>query len=91
MCLFDKAVQKAKGGGGETNIGQWGKWTSSDSMVYEGGAQCWNGPKRSLRVGLECGEANEAESVSEPSKCEYVMKIKTPAACNLGVMSHDEL
>jgi protein kinase C substrate 80K-H len=50
-------------------------------MVFEHGQACWNGPERSLKVLLECGESNEIYSVAEPSKCEYVMKMKTPAQC----------
>jgi hypothetical protein len=58
-------------------------------MVYEGGAQCWNGPKRSLRVVVECGDVNAVVGISEPSKCEYVMRVRSPGACDLN--RHDEL
>jgi protein kinase C substrate 80K-H len=50
-------------------------------MMFEHGLRCWNGPERSARVELECGAENELLKVSEPSKCEYVMKMKCPAVC----------
>ena len=43
---------------------------------------------------LECGVENKILSVSEPEKCEYVMKMTTPAICpeNFeGNNDHDEL
>jgi protein kinase C substrate 80K-H len=59
-------------------------------MIFEHGQACWNGPERSLKVFMECGESNEIYSVSEPSKCEYIMKMKTPATCPEPMMK-DEL
>lgn len=50
-------------------------------MVFEHGQRCWNGPERSARVDLECGGENEVLKVMEPSKCEYVIKMKSPAVC----------
>lgn len=61
------------------------KFSSFDNnyttMIYEHGLRCWNGPERSAKVELECGAENEVIKVSEPSKCEYVIKMKSPAAC----------
>jgi protein kinase C substrate 80K-H len=90
LCLFDTATQKPKSGGGsDIPIGTWSKWTDG-KMVYEGGAQCWNGPKRSVKVDVECGDVNEAVSMSEASKCEYVMRVRSPAGCE-DMNRHDEL
>lgn len=50
-------------------------------MVYGGGARCWNGPERSATVDLECGAENEVIMVTEPSKCEYFLKMRSPAVC----------
>jgi protein kinase C substrate 80K-H len=50
-------------------------------MVFENGLRCWNGPERSARVDLECGAENEVIKVTEPSKCEYEIKMKSPAVC----------
>jgi protein kinase C substrate 80K-H len=50
-------------------------------MIYDHGLRCWNGPERSARVELECGAENQVLKVSEPSKCEYIIKMKSPAVC----------
>ncbi|KAJ3093135.1 hypothetical protein HK102_007974 [Quaeritorhiza haematococci] len=57
-------------------------------MMFENGARCWNGPERSVEVTLECGADTAVLSVSEPSKCEYNVRVRTPAVC---VEDEDEL
>ncbi len=32
---------------------------------------------------MSCGVVNEIVAVSEPSKCEYLYKFRTPAACRV--------
>ena len=32
---------------------------------------------------MTCGAANEIVAVSEPNKCEYLFKFRTPAACRV--------
>ncbi|KAF9560069.1 hypothetical protein EC968_006371 [Mortierella alpina] len=54
-----------------------------DTQLYTGGTKCWNGPERSVKVAMSCGVVNEIVAVSEPSKCEYLYKFRTPAACRL--------
>lgn len=41
---------------------------------------------------MSCGTQNEIIAVSEPNKCEYLFKFRTPAACRLldGSESTDE-
>ncbi|KAJ3127974.1 hypothetical protein HK100_009441 [Physocladia obscura] len=108
ICLFEKATQKNIGGGGGTDLGKFTRWGArnegvgslrySDSkylhMMFENGAQCWNGPQRSVEVQFECGSANKVIGVSEPSKCEYAMKMQTPAVCDAEATdaedNHDE-
>lgn len=51
-------------------------------MKYTKGQYCWGGPDRSTRVKLVCGASNEIKSVEEPAKCEYLMVLATPYACN---------
>ena len=51
-------------------------------MVYDHGARCWNGPERSANIELECGAENELVKVTEPSKCEYHFKMRSPAVCS---------
>lgn len=50
-------------------------------MMYEHGERCWNGPERSAKVDLECGGENEVIKVTEPSKCEYLIKMRSPVVC----------
>lgn len=100
MCPFDRASQRGKDGGSETNLGRWGKWNGPagskyDKMKFEGGATCWQGPPRSVDVTLRCGLQNQLISAAEPSRCEYTFDFETPALCvvrNFGTTSdHDEL
>uniref|UniRef100_A0A0B7A139 Glucosidase 2 subunit beta n=1 Tax=Arion vulgaris TaxID=1028688 RepID=A0A0B7A139_9EUPU len=87
LCPFDKTSQKAKSGGIETNLGVWGHWYGPeedkyDSMKYENGQGCWNGPNRSCHVNLHCGAENALTGASEPSRCEYQFEFTTPARCS---------
>lgn len=34
-----------------------------------------------MTVKVECGAEVEVEGVTEPSKCEYVARVKSPAVC----------
>ncbi|XP_046554303.1 glucosidase 2 subunit beta-like isoform X1 [Haliotis rubra] len=86
LCPFDKASQRPKSGGSETNLGLWGHWdgTSDDgysAQKYEKGQNCWNGPDRSVKILLQCGMENQLLSASEPSRCEYQFEFATPARC----------
>ncbi|PKI83627.1 hypothetical protein MVES1_002753 [Malassezia vespertilionis] len=51
------------------------------TLFYKDGQSCWNGPPRSTKVTLECGERNELVDVYEAEKCAYTMHAKTPAVC----------
>lgn len=79
---------------------RWGHWNGPENdryskMMMNAGAQCWNGPQRSVVINLSCGLNNELTAASEPSRCEYSFDFSTPAACiNLpsdGGSPHDEL
>lgn len=52
-------------------------------MKWENGDTCWNGPARSVSVNVECGEDVAIETFSEPSKCEYVARVRSPAVCEI--------
>lgn len=66
-----------------TNIGSWVGWGENYStMIFDKGTRCWGGPDRSLLVHLSCGATTEILDVREQTKCEYVMKMKTPGACS---------
>ncbi|VDO94425.1 unnamed protein product [Soboliphyme baturini] len=88
LCLFEKATQRSKDTSMETALGSWGKWITIGEdgfykMLYEHGAQCWNGPERSTTVDLVCGLENALVASSEPSRCQYAFTFATPAVCDL--------
>ncbi|KAF9954124.1 hypothetical protein BGZ72_004887 [Mortierella alpina] len=82
LCLFGEALQKAQS---STSLGKFSNWVGDnyDTQLYTGGTKCWNGPERSVKVIMSCGVVNEIVAVSEPSKCEYLYKFRTPAACRV--------
>jgi protein kinase C substrate 80K-H len=103
LCHFDK-VQQYEHGNVIAKLGQWGQWEGNGNdrvMSFQDGDQCWNGPRRSIKVTIECGEEDDLISVDEPNRCSYEMKMKSPAACRreaadailAGIASngHDEL
>eukprot|EP00903_Cladosiphon_okamuranus_P015073 g13943.t1 len=55
---------------------------SGETLVFEKGQKCWNGPTRSLRVALACGPEDRLLSVAEPETCTYTAVLETPAACS---------
>ncbi|XP_058148905.1 glucosidase 2 subunit beta [Dasypus novemcinctus] len=86
LCPFKLVSQKPKQGGSATNLGTWGSWAGPNhdkfsTMKYEQGTGCWQGPNRSTTVRLLCGKETVVTSTTEPSRCEYLMELTTPAAC----------
>ncbi|XBI17500.1 hypothetical protein VPH35_059537 [Triticum aestivum] len=80
VCPYKKASQVE--GHSSTNLGRWDKFEESCRMMhFSNGDKCWNGPDRSLKVRLRCGLSNELNGVDEPSRCEYVAVLSTPAMC----------
>jgi protein kinase C substrate 80K-H len=51
-------------------------------LGYEGGDRCYNGPARSARVQLTCGEEHAVLSVAEPDVCTYQIHMTSPAVCS---------
>ncbi|XP_004632877.1 glucosidase 2 subunit beta [Octodon degus] len=87
LCPFKLVSQKPKLGGSPTNLGTWGSWAGPEhdrfsAMKYEQGTGCWQGPNRSTTVRLLCGKETMVTSTTEPSRCEYLMELTTPAACS---------
>ncbi|KAF9913104.1 hypothetical protein EC991_003563 [Linnemannia zychae] len=80
VCMFGEAKQKSHS---DTSLGTFSSWEGDnyDTQLYTGGARCWNGPERSVKVMMTCGKENKILAVSEPSKCEYLYKMETPAIC----------
>lgn len=104
LCMFQKVTQKAKNGGAEVSLGNWGEWAGGENrdnnkysaMKYTNGMSCWNGPQRSTLVNINCGLETKLLSVTEPYRCEYKIELDTPAACDEAKASqhhssHDEL
>ncbi|KAM0998604.1 hypothetical protein PS1_005405 [Malus domestica] len=80
VCPYKQASQVE--GHSTTRLGSWDKFEDSYKvMVFANGDKCWNGPDRSLKVRLRCGLKNEVADVDEPSRCEYVALLSTPALC----------
>ncbi|CAK7339066.1 unnamed protein product [Dovyalis caffra] len=70
---------------------RWEKFEDSYRvMVFSNGDKCWNGPDRSMKVRLRCGLSNEVTDVDEPSRCEYVALLSTPALCLEGKLKELE-
>jgi protein kinase C substrate 80K-H len=53
-----------------------------NKLIYDQGAKCWNGPRRSGIVEMICGPNNDLISIGEPEKCEYHLELMTPIVCN---------
>ncbi|KAF9320731.1 hypothetical protein BGZ91_004674 [Linnemannia elongata] len=80
ICLFGDANQSSHS---STHLGKFSGWEGDnyDVQMYTGGAKCWNGPERSVKLVMSCGTKTEIVSVTEPEKCEYLFKLQTPAVC----------
>lgn len=57
---------------------------TGETLVFDRGQRCWNGPARSLRVSLACGPEDILSTVAEPETCAYTAVLETPAACVSG-------
>ncbi|KAB1227720.1 Glucosidase 2 subunit beta [Morella rubra] len=80
VCPFKHASQEE--GHSTTRLGRWDKFEDSYKvMIFSNGDKCWNGPDRSMKVKLRCGLKNEVADIDEPSRCEYVALLSTPALC----------
>ncbi|XP_014276049.1 glucosidase 2 subunit beta [Halyomorpha halys] len=95
ICPFDKVLQSHRADGPETILGNWAGWLDKEykTMLYDGGEFCWKDYRRTVKVVISCGIANEVVRVSEPTKCEYIFEMLSPAACNIldTCFIHDEL
>ncbi|KAJ5449874.1 uncharacterized protein N7458_006323 [Penicillium daleae] len=96
-CFLEDTKQKSKKGGSSTSMGKFSRISSTVveelneageivsiekvAIEYDRGQHCWNGPNRSTKVVLECGEENEILKTAEDEKCVYSMLVTTPAVC----------
>uniref|UniRef100_A0A7S2WK79 Glucosidase 2 subunit beta n=1 Tax=Rhizochromulina marina TaxID=1034831 RepID=A0A7S2WK79_9STRA len=75
ICPFGDAKQD------HTSLGKFTTWKDTNVMLFDNGAKCWNGPKRSLQVTFTCGAEDKILSVEEPETCVYAASFLSPAAC----------
>lgn len=61
------------------------KLLSGEVLVFDRGQRCWNGPSRTLRVALACGQEDILTNVAEPETCTYTAVLETPGACSPGM------
>ena len=52
-------------------------------FYWQNGQKCWNGPNRSLKLRLLCGDSVRIQNLIEPSMCVYEGEFVTPAVCPL--------
>ncbi|KAK2510836.1 hypothetical protein Q9233_017426, partial [Columba guinea] len=81
--------------GPEEELKTWGAWAGPEhdrfsAMKYEHGTGCWQGPNRATTVKLSCGTDTAVTATTEPSRCEYLMELVTPAACRAPPPAHDD-
>ncbi|RKP24622.1 glucosidase II beta subunit-like-domain-containing protein [Syncephalis pseudoplumigaleata] len=91
VCLFDHVKQQKKSESWSTSLGQFRGWSTEHhgdddeakyhTIRFEDGEQCWDGPRRSMKIVLQCGVKEEILSVEETEKCVYSMSMTTPAVC----------
>jgi Glucosidase II beta subunit-like protein len=80
VCPYASAAQKE--GSSSTSLGHWrGFQDNYTALSFADGQHCWNGPLRSIKVALVCGQEDVLRSVTEPNRCEYHAELQTPAAC----------
>lgn len=91
LCLFQKAKQRDRGSkSGGVNLGDWQGQSIEETSEegprrvwkWEGGAKCWNGPKRSATAVVTCGKASKILSADEPETCTYVLRVESPIGCD---------
>ncbi|XP_023665250.1 glucosidase 2 subunit beta-like [Paramormyrops kingsleyae] len=85
LCPFSHVTQKSSTGA-EVSLGKWRYWAGPQEhpysrMEFEDGAPCWQGPPRTTLVTLTCGTETALKRVREPTKCQYIMELWTPSAC----------
>jgi protein kinase C substrate 80K-H len=113
-CFLESTRQNQRKGGSSVSMGKFSKVGSTSveevneageviniekiTLEYDRGQSCWNGPSRSTKVILECGEENKILKTAEEEKCVYSMLVTSPAACvggeeagNVAPRSKDEL
>ena len=82
--IVNKENEEIKTLGWDVHVNEQNQMSNGDVYFYwKGGAQCWNGPQRSLKLKLVCHATVELLQLIEPSMCVYVGELGTPAVCPL--------
>ena len=93
--VYQRRMEKGKAlANSQTALGYWKDYTLGiDRIVmnYGGGDPCWNGPERTVRVELRCGERDMITRVRENGKCLYEIDFETPSACRRSDLKVDHL
>lgn len=76
IAFFSRADQD------HTSLGTWKGFTGPRTAEFSGGASCWQGPQRMLKLTFECGLEEAIQDVIEPSRCVYAATMLHPAACD---------
>lgn len=71
-------------------LGVWSDWSIENNtfvaMNMIEGSRCGEDRQRSTKVKLSCGAHSELLEVTEPEKCRYLAKFKTPLVCGANAM-----
>ncbi|KAI9033871.1 glucosidase II beta subunit-like-domain-containing protein [Phycomyces nitens] len=99
LCVLGTAYQKSNKDSSRTNLGRFEKFAGTEESgakdryhehLHSHGTRCWNGPERSVRAFFECGAETEILEVSEPEKCEYHFRMRSPAVCETPHIPSDD-
>ena len=95
ICLYQGSLQKdIESTDTGTSLGRWAgahmERVVENNVEYyeriwkwENGAQCWNGPQRSITAHVNrCGPITKIISANEPDTCRYVVEVESPIACD---------
>lgn len=91
ICPFGNAYQRDIGSPSSsgTSLGKWKEAIFHDedginkiTLRFDRGDQCWNGPKRSATVFIECGAVTNLLTAEEPETCTYVFTMSSPIVCD---------
>ncbi|KAI8368154.1 glucosidase II beta subunit-like-domain-containing protein [Radiomyces spectabilis] len=90
VCIHGAAHQKSNKDSMRTHLGTFEAFVGPKGtddyyreQSFTHGTRCWNGPERSVRAFIDCGAETEIIEVTEPEKCEYHFRMRSPAVCSM--------
>ncbi|GAV51850.1 hypothetical protein ZYGR_0AF03210 [Zygosaccharomyces rouxii] len=51
-------------------------------LEFDNGDKCWDGPRRSATVFVQCSDKQELRKITETSRCRYSVEIESPFGCS---------